>query len=437
MDYVIQLLAVISMFGLIVYLMILGDWRITTPFGIVGFVVFINYAYKYAWNWFFSVDPLFGLNWGDLSIPIIVLVFSIGFAAFFASCTYGRSVMRPYCVKLNSVPREVYAPVSVALALVYLYLVAPPALILICRWVLGIWPWEGPAQFRGFIQSGGNMYLYIIAIFSIQAGFLIGGQYVFILKRFPPLWVLLGFPCAIIYALNTGFSSTIITAWMPLGYFLMMKKRWRLEVLIPILVPLASYYAMVHLIYKRSNADGATLSMVDSARQLSDIGFGDYDFLNRLDYLEQYVRGFDLATSLPSWDYGLNMLSVFIQWIPRYFWPDKMLNFSSLMTREIEPVNFYQGITANFGGLNEFIMAFGLFGVALFIFLLYGVFCFGLKYVAKAGFSDRSLIFYIFCYIPYLSSGLVAGFINDLSLPSLIISLILVRFCFPCTEAKR
>jgi hypothetical protein len=111
--------------------------------------------------------------------------------------------------------------------------------------------------------------------------------------------------------------------------------------------------------------------------------------------------------------------------IPRFFYPDKPLNFSQIFTVNLLPQNFEIGVTANFGALNEFSYNFGqFFGIAVgSIFLGYFLtICY--RYFLRSKNNPYMSIFYLSVIFPYLQAGIVSGFIHDLALPMLILNFI-------------
>ncbi len=80
------------------------------------------------------------------------------------------------------------------------------------------------------------------------------------------------------------------------------------------------------------------------------------------------------------------------------------------------------GVTVNFGFINEFILYFGDIGPfvagAFFGMLL----CISHYYFVRGGNDGNTCLIYILGFYPYVS-GFPVGFLNDMPLPTLIISM--------------
>jgi uncharacterized membrane protein (DUF485 family) len=148
-------------------------------------------------------------------------------------------------------------------------------------------------------------------------------------------------------------------------------------------------------------------------------------FSNRFDYLENFtVATVYICQKRP--DYGASLSTAFVQFVPRVFWKRKPEVFSMAMTKVLIPHMYDEAeSTANFGAMNEFLNAFGLY-LGMFM----GTVFFGVVIgAAQANFMSAEnvpykAVQYLLVVFPFVLTGFVAGFIADLALPLLLLNLL-------------
>ena len=395
-----------------------GRWRMVTPAGYFGYTVILYYLFKMVWNYVFNVDHLFDLKWEDFVFPFVIL----SCAMLLVSTLTARSSKRISSIFINPQKLKVVDDdMHLGWIFIILFLTLPLATILLGYRVLGEWPWSAPVLFRAFIQSGGMMYIYIVNMMLVQIAIVVAVKSVFLNKKAPPAWFFIGFPISLLYALNTGFTSSVLMIFFPAVMYLIFRKGWRLELILPILLPILIFYTFAHSLYKTGQSE----SMSSAVLTMKDNPDWDYGFFNRLDYPEQYVRATNFTLNDAEADRG-NILGAIVQPIPRAFWQDKPLTYSSYMTKSLTPQNFYAGITANFGGLTEMMNAAGVLGIFLAIILWTLLFMFGNKIYVRACCSDWWFLFYTTVVLQIIGSSLIVAFFNDLGTFNTIINYILI-----------
>jgi hypothetical protein len=116
------------------------------------------------------------------------------------------------------------------------------------------------------------------------------------------------------------------------------------------------------------------------------------------------------------------MLGVFLQPLPRGFWPEKPDAFSTYMTGQILPQNLQIGVTANFNSLNEFTKAFGSAGVVIGGLLLACILALAYSVFSSAVGRPYLSTYYVTVVLIYVSSGFMGGFVDDQALPQFILN---------------
>jgi len=231
-----------------------------------------------------------------------------------------------------------------------------------------------------------------------------------------------------IFAIFSGFGSMALTFFISPLFFYNVCYRKRIEKYLLFTLPFAVFFIMIYSAYRDANLDDLNITLYDALIKVLDREGLLKDIYNRFDYLEMYTNGqaFILNGHIEPF---YSILNFIYSPIPRLLFPEKPLNFSQLFTSLLLPQNFDIGVTANFGMLNEFSYNFGqLFGILIgAIFLGYVLSVCYRRYLNSEN-NPYSAIFYLAVIFPYLSGGIVAGFINDLALPLLILNLIYFKF---------
>ncbi len=401
-----------------------------TPTGSIGYFLLIYYGFKIVWNKVFGVENLFSLTWDQFLLPFGVLSATLLISSVLVF--NGLIKRRRFFLMPDKVGNRRSIELKPTSFFRVAYLVLPLGTLLLGRYLMGDWAWDAPVAFRAFIQSGGMMYVYVTNVFIIQLAMVIFTRRIFIDRRTPEMWLLVGVPASALYSINTGFTSTILMVFFPSVLYMCFRRGWRIELLLPFFIPLAAFFAFTHLLYKRETTAGSSFSMSEAYRITKDNPDWDYGFLNRLDYPEKFVLSsrYSLLEASPDW--GRNMLGFLVQPIPRSLWPEKPLTFSSYMTRELEPGNYYAGISANFGGMAELFNAFGLAGALIGVALLSAYFTIGSRVYIKACVSDWHFIFYFVVIYQLLTGSLIVAFVNDLSIFNAIVSYFLLAASTGC-----
>lgn len=189
------------------------------------------------------------------------------------------------------------------------------------------------------------------------------------------------------------------------------------------------FFGVFSLIYRRITID-SNLNIND----VFEIFYTSlYDFF--FSFAEKIVRRFDQLEHFSNLMHSIYYdklstspffpFSVFVQFIPRSFWPNKPENFSTTMTRHFDLRVIEVGATNNYLGVGEFVFIFGSFGV-----VLCGIFT-GYMYsklnkywtICKIDASAFPIMISLFMYIWI---GMSSGFLNDWSIPMLAINSILL-----------
>ena len=408
---------------LLVMALSIGRWRITTPVGYFAYMMSVYYFAKFLICSMFGLDFLEGYKGAEFALAYLTLSIYLLVALLTRHLTLDvvRQHIKPPKYSSNNLCISKSALVLAGLM---------PLLVLLgIRLIHGFWSFESPGQFRGILQSGGNAYFFILANFFSFALCVYLVDRIFISKSCPSFVSLISLPIVLFYAITCGFTSMIVILGTYAVYYWQVITRKRFEYLIVVLFPLLVAFGAVHLKYKNaSRLDVEKTDLIYILADFLDDKEAQKSIMNRLDYIEMYNLGLNnLLEANP--DYGVNMLSLFIQPIPRVLWPDKPLTFTAEMTRRYLPENFASGVTANFGGLNEFINAFGLLGIVIGGVFLGCVFSIAEVYYSAACINKHSAGFYVLVVMPYVG-GCLTGGVNDYPIPFLIFSIILFKlFC--------
>lgn len=408
----------IVLFFLTALPLIYFKFRITNPYVIISFFLFITFVCKIFWNTLFRVDFLFNIPLSELfdAIHNLNIYLFVGFAtSFFAFLTFR------HFGKTNYNPRSLNtAGFAIPIAIIL------PILFLALAFILGINPIAQPYQFRTLLQKQGMLYPFSLQIFLIFLILIYTAYKKINQKHKIPSILFVAFLISCIFSILSGYGALLPLAIIYSLFFLNLTLNKRVEVLILIVAPISLLFLIFHNYYRMANLEGQNISIKDGI----DIVVNNLDLIgivfNRLDFLEVFTLGQNLIKSI-SPDLGSSLISAFAQPIPRAIWPEKPLVTSAFFTSELLPENLEIGVTANFNSLNEFSRAFGtlapvvggiIFGVIL------GYTYHKYKLAINHPFSSTK---YLLVFLPYLLNGFIVGFFNDSPLFLAILNYIYFR----------
>lgn len=291
----------------------------------------------------------------------------------------------------------------------------------------GINPLTDPLSFRQLIQGGGVAYFLFLFLFMLKVFGVVFFESLYSRNVSSTDFLILGGVMA--FCLTSGFTSLFVYFFLAGGTYLSVRRRvkiirWYTVAGFSLLLILTPLYTLVRELAKGGiEVDASTLITYGEKLQ-GNIFLVIYE---RFDYFINMVRGSQVARVHSDPAYVLNFLD---QVIPRSIYPEKSLNFSSLMTSWSYPDNFANGVTGNFGFVAEFILYFGDFGaIVAGIFLgVLASFC-QRKYFWACDSRMRALE-YTSIVQPYFLAFPVA-YINDGCFPTLLISLVAWRVIKP------
>jgi hypothetical protein len=414
---------VLFLCGILILPFVRTPVRITSPFGYICFFLGLTFIGKYAYNQFWGTPFLLGLDMEEVhkSFQPMAAYLCVAFAAALPFCgdrLFGHPATRTSHGGNEYIVRQ--AEVEPTLAAKALLIVVPSVLLLIGA-MQGINPVANPLGFRQLIQSKGmfyilSIYLFLLAVISIYV------PYIFlVLRKRPSIGVIILYLWAAAFAIISGFASMIQQLVIVPLFFWSVCYRKRIELWVAFLLPAIITFTLFYSAYRDANFLGSRINLSEAMHAVIDNPDAVKIAMNRFDYLETYVEGHRYVSDLDP-DWGASMLGVFLQPLPRGFWPDKPEAFSTYMTGQILPQNLQIGVTANFNSLNEFTKAFGSAGVAIgglslacILVLAYSVFssAVGRPYLST---------YYVTVVLIYVSSGFMGGFVDDQALPQFILN---------------
>jgi hypothetical protein len=383
--------------------------RVTSPFGyICGFVGFM-FIGKYFWNQWLGVPFLEGADPAELASHFRALAAYLGIAFVLAL---------PFCNPPRSRADRAGTgnpPTTFTLNAAALFLlIAVPALLVGLGVSIGLNPISNPLAFRQFTQSQGMFYILSVYIFLMSAISIYVPYMLIAQRRRPHVMFIAAYVVTAAFALVSGFASMIVSMITVPLFFWSVCYRKRIELGLLFLLPVVIAFTVLYSAYRDVNLSGSGVSLSDAIVTVTENPQAAKQALNRFDYLENFAKAHRyLQTRDPDW--GTSLLDVFVQPVPRAFWPQKPENFSTSMTRELLPQNLAIGVTANFNSLNEFVMAFGGFGILIggvvLAFILVVSYC-----VFDAAVDEPYLAaYYAIVLFKYIGIGFYAGFVNDLA----------------------
>lgn len=286
-------------------------------------------------------------------------------------------------------------------------------------------PLSDPLRFRQAIQNAGAAYFLLAFLFFMR----LYGIFFFdsFMKKTLKIKDYLFLLLVIAFCFLSGFSSLFVYVF--LAGMIYVSNRYGARVIGPSTIALAAIVILLAPVYTYYRTLAFEGIKFDFQQFVQDF-LGSFDefsvtLFNRFDYLDNFSIGSFVAKDRQSLLY---IADFFLQPIPRSLFEAKPPNFSTLMTQWIYPENIENGVTANYGFMNEFILYFGQLGIVVSgIFLGFLTNFMYKKYLVGTR-SAREAVKYNVVWWPYLFLGLIAGYYNDLALPALIIDFVLYKF---------
>lgn len=306
----------------------------------------------------------------------------------------------------------------------YIFVVLIPLILFSIGIFKGINPLNNPLGFRQLIQSNGFFYLLSIELYLINVLSIYIIYQWFKNRKMPDALLLITYVYSFVFSIYSGFSSMAITFFVAPLFFYNLCFGKRIEKYFLYVFPFVAIYVMIYSAYRDANLNDSNISLYQSLIKVLERDDLLLTIYNRFDYLEMYTKG-QIFISSGNVEPFYSLINFLYSPIPRFFYPDKPLNFSQIFTVNLLPQNFEIGVTANYGALNEFSYNFGqFFGMAVgSIFLGYFLtICY--RYFLRSKNNPYMSIFYLSVIFPYLQAGIVSGFIHDLALPMLILNFI-------------
>jgi hypothetical protein len=412
----------VAILGVVILLpFVRTELRVTSPFGFICSFVGFMFIGKYFYNQWLGVPFLEGADSLELAshFGVLAAYLALGFLLALPFCNpRWRKYERP-SVRARPAGFRLTAP---ALFL----LLAVPSLLVTLGLSNGLNPLTNPLGFRQFIQSQGMFYLLSVYIFLLGAISIYVPYVVLKQKRMPSLPVIVAYLVAAAFAVVSGFASMIVSMITVPLFFWSACYRKRIELGLLVLLPVVVAFTVLYSAYRDVNLKGSGISLTEAIAKVTDNPAAAANALNRFDYLENFAKADRyLATRDPDW--GISLLDVLVQPVPRAFWAQKPENFSTSMTRELLPQNLAIGVTANFNSLNEFVKAFGGFGILIggvvLAFILVVSYC-----VFEAAEDDPYIAaYYVIALFKYVGTGFYAGFVNDLAFDDFLLENVFFR----------
>ncbi len=416
---------ILSLLALIFAPYLFIKYRVTSPFGYITFFLGVFFLGKYLHHEYLDAAYLMGLDGYQINAGFEALNFYLLIAFItYVLLSLAMSNFQFHCHKKESQNERGSFQLSAAASIM---LICLPISLVFFGLTQNINPVENPLLFRQLIQGKGMFYLLSVQLFltTIHAVYL--PFYVISLKSRPAILESVAYAFALVFAIISGFASMISIFIVAPIFFYSICYRKKIELFFFSAIPITFAYTLVYSAYRDIRLNAGDIDIIEAFDKV----FSNQDLTtvayNRFDYLEMHALGREFISNTYH-DYGLSMLNVIYQPIPRLIWPDKPDTFSTLMTKKLIPHNFDIGVTANFNSLNEFCYSFGSIGGVI----VGGIFLGTLIYVIQrkfhsAKFKPYESLHYLSVLFPYLTGGFMVGFINDLPLALLILNSIFFK----------
>lgn len=400
-------------------------YQITNPFGYLAFFIGLFFITKFVHHQLVGALFLEDMDATDISAAFIPMALYLGIAyslslsvhQFINSSKFKRTPQIQNLVVDNH-----FQPTRLSSILLLML----PLLLVGIGLLQDVNPIENPLGFRQAIQSKGMFYVLSLQLFllAVHAAYV---PYCLIARKSrPSLLALVAYIISIIFAVISGFASTLPTLVIaPLFFFSICFKK-RIEPYIVIGIPVGLLYGLTYSAYRDARLGFSDISLADAFEKVvANPELLTFAF-NRFDYLEMYTKGRHFISGIDP-DFGVSIVNFFVQAIPRGLWGDKPDNFSTLMTKHLLPQNFDIGVTANFNSLNEFCYSFGSIGIVIGGLVFGVILLTGYRLFLASAYRPYKAMFYLTVVLPYLTAGFMAGFLNDQALPLLILNYLFFR----------
>lgn len=399
------------------YLFVFFHFRkkgIAYPANYISFIFSFYFVIKYFLYVFFDLTILDGLSFEDLNrTGYYLFIFSLFMVLSFLLPSLGRkSYVLPKIHVKPRLPMWVMGYGLLILTVLFLIVQHGPGIFL------------NPLEIRNLMTKDGMYYFAILqqlTMFGYSLWLLQG-------KRFVSLGC---FSIAVCFFSFISGRASLQTSYL-INLFFFAGIYWRAKVgkYLLIIFPVLLAYVIITGIHRDMAVPGISASLDDVVQNVLNPNVGEdlihivlTRMLHRIDQLESLTLLInDLDYGNLQYSYGRHMIEIVFQWVPRSFWVDKPINFTSLMTSIFRPNVSAMGAANNFSGIGEAIYNFALPGCIIF-----GSLCGLLTFLssviwenAHKSFAYASFI--ILVIYPSLGLTLLAGFINDLALPSFIVS---------------
>ena len=202
-------------------------------------------------------------------------------------------------------------------------------------------------------------------------------------------------------------------------------------------MPLLAVFALKYRLAKTSSSTIAeTILIVIEDFDVSDASTMMSLIFLRSDQLEHFSNFIGLFEENKIQPSLIGLGASVLQFIPRRFWPEKELTFSSQMTAYFYPEVIAAGVTNNFLGISEFISYFGLIGI-LICGIYFGTLLRFLSLYTKKSMAAPAVYYIMFNLIfLYVFNGIMSGFFNEWALQCLLLNLVFMSFLGRWTVCK-
>lgn len=284
-------------------------------------------------------------------------------------------------------------------------------------------PFANPLKFRQAIQGGGAAYFFVMFFVLLKLSGIIYFNSLYSKSARWSLHLYAGF--LVLFSLTTGFAS--LFAYFFIAGLLYLNVRYNVKVVrLPLVLGLLFLLVLTPLYtVMREGVMFGGGDLIDIFEQFQNRILDNFFVViyNRFDYFDLQVNGAKVARDHADF---MHIFNAFFQMIPRGIYPEKPPTYSTMMTAFYAPEVLALGVTINFGYINEFTLYFGDFGpLAAGLFfgaMLFISFC----QVLKAKKSGHAATIYVIVLHAYLGAFMGGGFINDMPVATLLISLVLM-----------